>query len=160
MARVIGSCQRRKMDELLGNRILWTAIAANAVAQILKAVFVLLLDREWNAERLFGSGGMPSSHSAFVSALATGIGIEEGFGSSLFAVAAVFALVVMYDATSVRQAAGRQAYVLNDLIVRLSHVFDEGFKPETLKTLLGHTFPQVVAGLGLGVAAALLSFTG
>ncbi len=148
------------MGEILGNRILWTAIAADASAQLLKAVFVLLLDRKWSAERLFGSGGMPSSHSAFVSALAAGVGIEEGFGSPLFAMAAVFALIVMYDATSVRRAAGLQAHVLNELVVRLSHVLDEGFKPETLRTLLGHSVPQVVAGLGLGVAAALVSFAG
>ncbi len=145
------------MSGLFSNRILLTAIAADAAAQLLKAVFTLLLDRRFSLERLFGSGGMPSSHSALVSALATGVGLTQGFGSPIFAVAAVFALVVMYDATGVRRSAGKQAHVLNELILRLGHVLDEGFRPQTLKTLLGHSYPQVLAGLILGIAAALIS---
>ncbi|MFO7950902.1 MAG: divergent PAP2 family protein [Candidatus Fermentibacteraceae bacterium] len=145
------------MGGILGNRILLTAIVADATAQALKAVVYLLIERKWCPERLFGSGGMPSSHSALVSALAAGVGIREGFGSTLFAVSAVFALVVMYDATGVRRSAGRQAHVLNDLILRLGHVLEEGFEHRALKTFLGHSYPQVLAGLLLGIAAAWIS---
>lgn len=145
------------MGEILSNRILLTALAADAVAQILKAVVYFALERSWKPERLFGSGGMPSSHSALVSSLATGVGITQGFGSPLFAVAAVFALVVMYDATGVRRSAGRQAHVLNQLILRLSDVMEEGFEHKALKTFLGHSYPQVFAGLILGIAAAWIS---
>lgn len=145
------------MGDLLGNGILITAIAADAAAQVLKAVVCLIIERRWCPERLFGSGGMPSSHSALVSALATGVGIRVGFGSALFAVSAVFALVVMHDATGVRRSAGRQAHVLNDLIIRLSHVLEDGFEHRALKTFLGHSYPQVLGGLLLGIAAAWIS---
>jgi hypothetical protein len=145
---------------ILGNRILLTAIAADATAQVLKALVCLIIEKRWCPERLFGSGGMPSSHSALVSALAVGVGIREGFASTLFAVAAVFALVVMYDATGVRRSAGRQAHVLNELILRLGHVLEEGFEPRALKTFLGHSYPQVLAGMILGIAAAWISLGG
>jgi uncharacterized protein len=146
------------MGELLSNQILWTAIVANAAAQLLKGLLVKVLDRRGILERVFGSGGMPSSHSAFVSALATGVGIREGLGSPLFAATTVFALITMYDAAGVRRSAGEQAHVLNELVSRLGHVFDEGFRPETLRTLLGHTYMQVLAGMVLGIGVALISF--
>ena len=145
------------MGGILANRILLTAIAADAIAQVLKAVVYFALERRWQPERLFGQGGMPSSHSALVSALATGVGITQGFQSPLFAVAAVFALVVMYDATGVRRSAGRQAHVLNELIIRLNDLMEEGFEHRALKTFLGHSYPQVFAGLVLGIAAAWVS---
>ncbi len=144
------------MVDFLANRVLWVAILADAIAQLLKVLLVLIIERQWVPERLFGSGGMPSSHSALVSALATGVAIQEGLGSSLFAVTTVVGLVIIYDAMGVRRAAGQQAHILNELIVELGHVLDEGFKPERLKTLLGHTLPQVVAGVILGVSIALL----
>jgi acid phosphatase family membrane protein YuiD len=146
------------MQDLLANRLLWTAVAADVTAQLLKALIVLLVERRWSFERLFGSGGMPSSHSAMAAALATGTAITQGFGSPLFAITIVLAAIVMYDAAGVRRAASLHAGLLNDLIHELESVLDEGFTPEHLKTLLGHTYPQVAAGLLLGVAAALVSF--
>lgn len=146
------------MKELLTNPILMTAIAANFLAQIMKALIVLFIDRQWNSERLFGPGGMPSSHSSFVAALATGVAVVNGTGSALFAVTFVFAVIVMYDACGIRRAAGKQAHLLNELVEELGHVLDEGFKPEALKTVLGHSLLQVVAGLILGVSVGLFSF--
>jgi acid phosphatase family membrane protein YuiD len=95
---------------------------------------------------LFETGGMPSSHSALVSALATGIGRTQGWDTPQFAIATVFAFIVMYDAAGIRRAAGKQAKVLNQIMVE---VFEEEQDP--LKELLGHTPAQVVAGSVLGV---------
>lgn len=95
---------------------------------------------------------MPSSHSAFVTSLATGVGLVEGFDSTLFALAAVFALIVMYDAAGVRRAAGKQARVLNAIIEDLNR---RELHPERLRELLGHTPVEVVAGARLGVLVAI-----
>lgn len=146
------------MIRLLSNQIFLTAVAADAVAQILKVLLVYVSEREWNLERMFGSGGMPSSHSSLVSALAAGVAITQGMDTPLFAVTAVFAMVIMYDACGVRRAAGRHAHLLNELVLELRDVLDQGFKPEVLKTFLGHTCMQVFFGLLLGISVALFSF--
>lgn len=133
------------------------ALFATVLAQFLKVVLVLLTERRFAGDRLLETGGMPSSHSAAVSALATGLGFTEGWGSPHFAIAAVFGGIVMYDATGIRRAAGIQAEMINELVDNLSHLFDEGFQPQVLKTLLGHTYPQVFAGALLGILTGLLT---
>ncbi len=135
---------------------LLAAILATGVAQILKVLLVLATERRWAFARLLETGGMPSSHSAAVAAVATSLGMLHGWDSPLFAIAAVFGSIVMYDATGIRRAAGRQAEMINDLVRELSHLFDEGFQPQALKTLLGHTYPQVIVGALLGVLAAVI----
>ncbi|AEB11571.1 divergent PAP2 family protein [Marinithermus hydrothermalis] len=147
------------MSELLGNQILWTALAANVIAQSLKLVIYYLINGRWEWERFLETGGMPSSHSATVAAAVVGVGLTEGWGSPLFAVTTVFALIVMYDATGIRRAAGRQAELLNDLVEELQVVLHEGFKPEPLKELLGHTYLEVAVGALLGGVVAWGSFT-
>lgn len=99
---------------------------------------------------------MPSAHSALVSALATGVGQESGWDSNQFAIATLFAVIVMYDAAGVRQAAGKQARILNQIIDEL---FQEGhkFNEDRLKELLGHTPFQVIVGLFLGISIACLA---
>lgn len=144
------------MSGILGNLPLWAALAATVAAQVLKVTLVLILERRWAPERLLDTGGMPSSHTASVAALATSIGVLYGWGSPTFAIAAVFGSIVMYDATGIRRAAGRQAEAINELVRELGHLFDARFQPRALKTLLGHTYPQVFAGALLGVATALL----
>lgn len=145
------------MAELLANRPLWVALAATLAAQVIKIVLVAATERRFAPERLLETGGMPSSHSAAVTAVAATIGLQYGWSSPLFAVAAVFGGIVMYDATGIRRAAGMQAQLINDLVDELGHLFDEGFQPEALKTLLGHTYPQVLVGAVVGgVTAALL----
>ena len=146
------------MTELLSNQVLWGAVAAMGVAQAFKVVLILLTERRFAPERVLETGGMPSSHSAAVTALATGLGLSYGWDSPLFALAAVFGSIVIYDATGIRRAAGMQAELINELVRELSDVFDEGFQPEALKTLLGHTYPQVVVGAVLGVVTGVLSF--
>ncbi len=95
---------------------------------------------------------MPSSHSALVTALTTGLGIQEGFDSAIFALAVVFSLVVMYDAAGVRRAAGKQARVLNAIIEDLNR---RQLHPERLRELLGHTPFEVLVGALLGIIVAV-----
>ncbi|MBQ5860421.1 MAG: divergent PAP2 family protein [Selenomonadales bacterium] len=137
---------------LLSNHILVSAVLAWASAQIIKTVLVYRKTKELDLERLFGSGGMPSSHTAFVVAMATAAAMVEGLASSTFALSFILASIVMYDAAGVRQAAGQQARVLNRLIkqLRSEHILPE----RELKELLGHTPLEVLAGAVLGFLIA------
>ncbi|MDA0700327.1 MAG: divergent PAP2 family protein, partial [bacterium] len=110
---------------LFTNAPLMAAVVANLAAQAIKVLLALATERRWAPERLLETGGMPSSHSASVAALATSLGMIHGWGHPYFAIAAVFASIVMYDATGIRRAAGQQAELLNDLVQELSHLFDE-----------------------------------
>jgi len=136
---------------VFANAPLLAAVVATLLAQLVKVALVLATERRWAPERLLETGGMPSSHSAAVAALATSVGMIYGLGHPYFAISLVFASIVMYDATGIRRAAGQQAELLNDLVNELAHLFDEGFQPRALKTLLGHTYPQVVVGALLGL---------
>jgi acid phosphatase family membrane protein YuiD len=139
------------IGDIFHNQVLLVAIAACLIAQVLKVFVELAKNGKLNVRSLVETGGMPSAHSAFVTALATGVGQALGWASPDFAVAAVFAVIVMYDAAGVRQAAGKQARVLNQIIDEFfqgEHQFPE----ERLKELLGHTPFQVIAGSILGVA--------
>src|SRR5690554_2432447 len=144
------------MRDLLLNTPLAAAFVATLLAQALKVVLVLVTERRLAFDRLLETGGMPSSHSAAVAALAVVLGAQYGFGSPLFALAAVFGSIVIYDATGIRRAAGKQAELINDLVNELAHLFDEGFRPMALKTLLGHTYPQVLVGVLLGIGTGLM----
>ncbi|MEX2542596.1 MAG: divergent PAP2 family protein [Trueperaceae bacterium] len=143
------------MAELLLNTPLMAAMLATVMAQTLKVLLVLVTERRMAFVRLLETGGMPSSHSAAVAALATSTGIIYGWSSPYFALAAVFGSIVMYDATGIRRAAGMQAEMINDLVNELAHLFDEGFQPQALKTLLGHTYPQVLVGALLGITSGV-----
>jgi len=112
--------------------------------------------------RMVGAGGMPSSHSAFVTALTTAVGQKSGWNSPELAISLVFALIIMYDAAGVRRAAGKQARILNQIMEDLQQgekLYSEG---EKLKELLGHTPVEVFAGaiLGIGVALILINYYG
>uniref|UniRef100_J3LZ29 Uncharacterized protein n=1 Tax=Oryza brachyantha TaxID=4533 RepID=J3LZ29_ORYBR len=112
-------------------------------------------EKRWDARQLIASGGMPSSHSATVTALAVAIGIQEGYRSATFATSVIIACVVMHDAFGVRLHAGKQAEVLNQIVYELpeEHPLSET-KP--LREILGHTVPQVVAGCILGILIAVV----
>ncbi|XP_031401206.1 uncharacterized protein LOC116211119 [Punica granatum] len=137
------------------NYPLLSAFVAFAIAQFIKFFTAWYKEQRWDLKQLVGSGGMPSSHSATVTALAAAIGFQEGFGGTLFATALVLAAVVMYDATGVRLQAGRQAEVLNQIVYELpaEHPLAES---RPLRELLGHTPPQVVAGGLLGIITAVV----
>lgn len=143
------------MLDILNESILFTALIGWFVAQVLKVIFVLISSKKVDFTRFVGSGGMPSSHSAFVVSLATAIGIKEGFGSSIFALAVVFALVVMYDAAGVRRAAGQMARKLNKLVEKWETEDDKN-REKRLKELLGHTPIEVFAGAVLGIVIGII----
>lgn len=142
-------------QELTKNQILMSSVVAWMVAQTLKTIIDVALNHSFNAERLFGSGGMPSSHSATVCALVTASGMKYGVGSFEFAVSFILALIVMYDAIGVRQETGKQAKVLNSLLFENLLKLDSVVLQEKLKEYVGHTPIQVAAGAILGVLLTL-----
>ena len=133
---------------LLAPLILWFCI------QSFKVLQELITTKKFNFKRIMGAGGMPSSHSAISMCIATMIGKSEGFDSSIFALALIFSLVVMYDAAGVRRAAGKQAKLLNKIIETpgLSNVQVQ----EKLVEVLGHTPIQVFVGAILGIAVGII----
>jgi uncharacterized protein len=144
------------LGDILDNRVLLVALVACLIAQVLKLFVELVKNRKLNISVLVTTGGMPSAHSALVSALAAGVGQTCGWASPEFALAMVFAIIVMYDAAGVRQAAGKQARILNQLMDELFHEHPK-FNQDRLKELLGHTPFQVIAGSALGITIFLLA---
>jgi hypothetical protein len=140
------------MSDFFSNSILAATGWAWLVAQILKVIINSIRERRLNLWYMTTMGGMPSSHSATVAGLATAVGVREGFRSTLFAIALVFALVVMYDAAGVRRAAMHQARILNQIIDELfqGHPISE----TRLRELLGHTPFEVIVGAVLGAVVA------
>jgi hypothetical protein len=139
------------------NRILLIAFIAWILAQTAKVIIYWIVNRKFVLERFFGDGGMPSSHSAVVASLATATGLECGWNSPLFAVAAILAIIVMHDATGVRQETGKQAKVINDIVKMLEARGRGELTPaETLKEFVGHTGPQVLVGALGGIAVAVV----
>lgn len=123
--------------------------------QIFKVIWDLVATHKFNFKRILGAGGMPSSHSAVVTSIATMIGKTQGINSPIFALAVMFAFVVMYDAAGVRRAAGKQAKLLNKLVETpgLSNIQVQ----EKLVEVLGHTPMQVIVGAAIGVIVGLIS---
>ena len=144
--------------ELLHNRVLLAAVAGWMTAQVLKTLLVLIMEHELRWERLMGSGGMPSSHSATVCALATAAGIECGGGSYEFALAGILAVIVMYDAMGVRRETGIQARVLNEMMEILTTMGRKMSVEEKLKEFVGHTPIQVLMGALLGILIGVLMY--
>ncbi len=136
--------------DIVDNRVLLLALIACLIAQATKLIIELIVHRKVNFRVLVETGGMPSSHSALVTALATGVGLTDGWASTQFAIATIVAFVVMYDSQGVRQAAGKQAKILNQIIDEF-FTGDHHFNEARLKELLGHTPVQVIAGSLLGV---------
>lgn len=143
--------------ELFTNRVLLTAVLGWVIAQFLKVVVILIKEKRFDIRRMVGSGGMPSSHSAFVVSLAMAVGYEQGFGSVAFAMSAVFGFVVMYDATGVRREAGRQAEILNDIIENFGQDSPE-MMGKRLKELIGHSPLEVFVGAVLGIVIGVLMY--
>lgn len=143
-------------NDLIHNTMLISAVTGWCVAQILKTLIHLWFTRSFVVERLVGSGGMPSSHSATVCALATAVCIERGTGSPEFAIALILAIVVMYDAMGVRRETGIQAKVLNEMITLFEDMGSDMPPQEKLKEFVGHTPLQVLIGALLGIVLAIL----
>ncbi|THE10122.1 divergent PAP2 family protein [Bacillus timonensis] len=150
--------------ELFTNFPLWTALAAIGFAQFVKVPLHFFVTRNVDWSLITSTGGMPSSHSAAVTALTTGIALEQGVGSPFFAISTVFAVIVMFDASGVRRHAGEQATVLNQLVAdfqkfaedaKLWPRLDGERKRSELKELLGHKPIEVFFG---GLTGILLTF--
>lgn len=151
---------------LLNNKVLMCGIMGWAVAQVLKTVIYACVHKEIRWERMFGDGGMPSGHSATVSAMAAATGFLHGFETFEFAIACMLAIIVMHDAMGVRMETGRQGKVLNEMIEFFrTEGLTEAFKKTdqmyefwetTLKEFVGHTPLQVVCGCILGIVIACL----
>jgi len=140
--------------ELLNNKVLLCCVVSWFIAQLLKIFLTYRTSKKIDLTRLVGSGGMPSSHTSFVMALATSVGKISGWNSPIFAVSICFAFVVMYDAAGVRRAAGNQAKILNLIIEDI--FLHKPLQNEKLKELLGHTPKEVFAGALLGIIIANL----
>ena len=139
---------------LLFNPVLLSALAAWLIAQVLKVLIEFIILRKWNWALLFQAGGMPSSHSAMVSATALSIGLVVGFDQAVFALSSVIAVIVIYDATGVRRQTGQQAVLINSIIEELS----KGKIPpqEKLKEVLGHTPGEAILGTMLGLSISFV----
>ena len=141
------------MDALIGNDVLGACLMAWIVAQLSKPLIHYMHSRHVNLRYLVTAGGMPSSHSTLVVALATRVGIESGLSSTAFGLALVFAAVVMYDAAGVRRAVSLQARVLNRMLTEMIEA--QHFNEERLRELIGHTPFEVFVGALLGALSAI-----
>ena len=141
---------------ILGNKIFDIVVVALVIAQTMKVIISLFTDKRLNFRKFLDTGSMPSSHTASVVSLTTAIGIFEGVDSVLFALSTVFAIVVMYDASGVRRAAGKQATVLNKIVENIRKKEGHTILEENLRELIGHTPLEVIVGAALGAAVAFL----
>ena len=140
--------------ELFANEVLLISASAWALAQTIKVLTSLVREKRLNLRAFVASGGMPSSHSATVSALAASVGLLQGLGSVAFGLAAILAMVVMYDAAGVRQAVSRQSIILNRIVNELRLRRPRGEVERDLRELVGHTPYQVFAGSLMGILLA------
>jgi len=145
--------------EIITNKALVIPAVAWVISQLLKVLVVLVRERRLELRFLVGSGGMPSSHTALVCALATVVAMTQGFNSTVFAIVAILAMVVMYDAAGVRRAVGRQSAILNRIVKELRDRRPRDEVERDLREFIGHTPFQVIAGAVLGVFVAWLWLT-
>ena len=144
------------IDDFLQNRVLIAGVFAWVVGQFLKFPLEYIFNKRWNWGIIFSSGGMPSSHSALVTAVALSIGFQDGFDTPLFALAMAMAMIIIYDAAGVRRQAGIHAERINEIMK--SFIESRHFQEEDLKEMLGHTPFEVIAGVLLGFFISLTLF--
>ncbi|MBU0672825.1 MAG: divergent PAP2 family protein [Candidatus Margulisbacteria bacterium] len=141
---------------LLANFTLLAVAVAWFLAQSIKVIIYRFQEGNWNLWHFFEAGGMPSAHSASVTALTLSVGLTVGWNTALFTACMVFALIVMYDATGVRRAAGKQAEILNKIV---DDIYSTGkVRVEKLKEILGHDPIEVMAGAILAVIVTFLTY--
>ena len=146
------------LQEFSGNRIKVCSFLSWFSAQLIKYVIDGLRHRGWRVKSLFSSGGMPSSHTSAVMALAMSIGFAEGFGTSTFALSGVFALIVMYDAAGVRQETGKQGIAINSILDWLASEQPGSVEDANMKERVGHSPSEVLAGAVLGILWSVVFF--
>ena len=144
------------IEAIFSNFTLMVVGVAWFLAQAIKVVLYRFQEGKWNVWHFFEAGGMPSAHSAAVTALTLGVALQFGLGTPLFTTCLVFALIVMYDATGVRRAAGRQAEILNKIV---DDIYSTGkVRIEKLKEILGHDPIEVVGGAALAIIVTLTMY--
>lgn len=148
------------INDIIQNKVLIIGIISWAVAQILKFIIYLVIQKKLDFSRLFGDGGMPSGHSATVSSMATMSALIYGLSSFEFAISFMMAIIVMHDAMGVRLETGKQAKAINELIIILKDMetLVTNFSENKLKEFVGHTPLQVMVGCVLGIILASLYF--
>ena len=157
------------LHQFISNYYLFVALFSWAAAQVLKTIINLVVTKKFHAERLFGAGGMPSAHTALVVSLSIAIARKMGVSSPEFAIAFLFAAVVMYDAMGVRRASGEHAKVLNQIIFDFQELEGVEFddladlngdgqinEHDKLKESLGHTPLEVLGGALLGILVVMI----
>lgn len=142
------------MRTLFSNPYFNSSLLSWFIAQALKVILTLIKERKLDFYRFVGSGGMPSSHTAMVMGLSTAVGLKMGWDSLEYAVSLIFSLIIMYDASGVRRAVGKQAMILNQMIKDRQQ--NKQIEEKQLKELIGHTQVEVLAGAILGIAIANL----
>jgi len=145
--------------ELVTNNVLVISVCAWAVAQLMKVFVSLVRERRLNLYYFVASGGMPSSHTALVCALATATAISQGLNSVAFAITAILAMVVMYDAAGVRRSVSKQSIILNRIVKEFRIRRPKGELEHDLREFIGHTPFQVIVGAILGILVAWLWLT-
>jgi acid phosphatase family membrane protein YuiD len=141
------------------DNIIIAPVCAWALAQLIKVLSGLIREKQIDLHYAVASGGMPSSHSATVSALATSVAMVEGISSVAFGISVILAAIVMYDAAGVRQSVGRQSIILNRIIAELRDRRPIADLEHTLRVFIGHTPFQVIVGSAMGIIIAWLWFT-
>ena len=142
-------------SDIITNKCIYVPLILWFFVQAFKVITELIKNKKLNIKRIVGAGGMPSSHSAVVTSLATMVGINEGLQSPIFGISAIFAFVVMYDAAGVRRSAGQQAKILNRIVEEWGRG-DFTHTETKLRELLGHTPVEVFAGALLGIIIAII----
>ena len=144
------------INPFLRNKIFWVAGLACVIAQTIKVIIGIVSEKRFNFRWFIGTGGMPSAHAAFVSALAALIGFSFGFDSPIFALTLVFSLIIVFDAQGVRRSTGRQAEILNKMLDDI--YWRKKLDNERLKELIGHTPIEVIAGIIIGVLTSIVYY--
>lgn len=148
------------MVDFFSNTIIVSCLVAWLSAQVIKTILVFITTKKLDLQRMFGAGGMPSAHSAMVTALTITVGEISGVSSVEFAISVVFTLVVIYDAMGVRRQAGEHAKMLNRVAYTLEQENQNNESPilmkfDELKELLGHTPLEVLGGIVLGILVSM-----
>ena len=144
--------------DFITNPFLLTSLSGWGVAQVLKVIINAVVYKKLDWKRLFGDGGMPSGHSATVSSLACITGLVYGLSSFEFAFTMILAIIVCHDAMGVRMETGKQSMILNEIIENFDIMFSDELAEVKLKEMVGHTMPQVIAGISLGILDAIVVY--
>ena len=144
--------------DLITNPFLITGVSSWVIAQVLKMIIHCIVNKKFDIHRLFGDGGMPSGHSATVTSVAIISALIYGTGSFQFAVTAILAIIVCHDAMGVRRETGKQAVIINELVNAFEILSSKELPEVKLKEFVGHTPIQVLAGIVVGAANAVLIY--